>query len=95
MTFSVKLPSGRRALERAGGNLDQVFTQRRKLFNFPFLRMLRDILRFNRAASALAAAGTVPDLTLGAYLDAHGRICDVALQQIPVSTRSHGFTWIH
>jgi len=73
MTFSVKLPTGRRTLEWAGGNLDQVFTQRRNLLNLPFLRMLRDILRFNRAASALAAAAAAaPELSLGDYLDAHG-----------------------
>ncbi|WP_295999605.1 NAD(P)/FAD-dependent oxidoreductase [Rugamonas sp.] len=76
MTFSVKLPVGGRMLEWAGGNLDQVFTQRRNLVSLPFLRMLRDILRFNRAASALALTGPAsaaePGPTLGDYLDRHG-----------------------
>ena len=78
MGFSVKLPLGGRTLEWAGGNLDQVFSQRRNLLDPRFLRMLRDILRFNRAASAIAIAGerpggpAAPDCSLGAWLERHG-----------------------
>jgi predicted NAD/FAD-binding protein len=67
MGFSVKLPTGGRMLEWAGGNLDQVFCQRGNLFRPAFLRMLRDILRFNQAATALAQ-GRVPKISLGTYL---------------------------
>jgi predicted NAD/FAD-binding protein len=71
MGFSVKLPAGGRMLEWAGGNLDQVFCQRGNLLRPAFLRMLADILRFNRAATALAR-GAAPQVSLGAYLDEEG-----------------------
>lgn len=77
MSFSVKLPlaagPGARVLEWAGGNLDSVFIQRRNLLSPKFLRMVREILRFNRQASALAAEpASMPALTLGEFLDANG-----------------------
>lgn len=72
MSFSVKLPLGGRTLEWAGSNLDTVFAQRANLLRPAFLRMLRDILRFNREASALARAAHIPDMPLGAYLDQYG-----------------------
>ncbi len=76
MSFSVKMPvsdaPGARMLEWAGGNLDTVFTQRRNAFNPKFWGMLRDILRFNRQASALAVAADAPELTLGQFLRLHG-----------------------
>jgi predicted NAD/FAD-binding protein len=71
MGFSVKLPAGGRMLEWAGGNLDQVFCQRRNLFSAAFLGMLRDILRFNQAATALAR-GMSPNMSLGSYLREQG-----------------------
>jgi predicted NAD/FAD-binding protein len=67
MGFSIKLPTGGRTLEWAGGNLDQVFCQRGNLVRPAFLRMLRDILRFNQAATALAQ-GQPPAVSLGTYL---------------------------
>ncbi len=73
MSFSVKLPlAGRRTLEWAGANLDTVFAQRANLLNPRFLRMVRDILRFNREAGALAQGGAMPDTALGAWLDQQG-----------------------
>ncbi|MFM9433301.1 uncharacterized protein ACFDR9_000336 [Janthinobacterium sp. CG_23.3] len=76
MSFSVKMPvgagAGARVLEWAGGSLDTVFAQRSNLLRPRFLRMLRDILRFNRQAGALALAGAAPDVPLGAFLDANG-----------------------
>ncbi|NRR32756.1 FAD-dependent oxidoreductase [Oxalobacteraceae bacterium] len=73
MGFSVKLPlSRRRTLEWAGGDLDQVFSQRRNLASPAFLRMLVDIVRFNRAATGMALDGVAPALSLGSYLDLHG-----------------------
>jgi predicted NAD/FAD-binding protein len=73
MSFSVKLPlsdkPGARVLEWAGANLDTVFAQRRNLFNLRFLRMLRDIVRFNRQTTALALAGeSVSAIALGDFL---------------------------
>ncbi len=74
MSFSVKLPLGKRMLEWAGANLDTVFTQRRNLFSPRFLVMLRDILRFNREATALAVSGygDAGAVSLGDYLNNHG-----------------------
>jgi len=43
-------------LEWAGANLDTVFVQRRNLGSLRFLRMLRDIVRFNRHSTQLASA---------------------------------------
>ena len=57
MSFSVQVPSaGRQQLEWGGASLNSVFAQRRNLANGKFLRMLKDILRFNRATTALAEA---------------------------------------
>lgn len=74
MSFSVRLPLGGGMLEWAGANLDTVFAQRRNLLRPRFLVMLRDILRFNRQASAIAAAPggwALPQMSLGAFLDLH------------------------
>ena len=63
MSFSVKVPAsagqGRKhaALEWSGSNLNSVFAQRGNLLNWRFLRMLRDILRFNQRCTALAESG--------------------------------------
>ena len=56
MSFSVQVPrsNGQRGLEWNGANLNSVFAQRRNLFNPRFLGMLRDVLRFNTLATALA-----------------------------------------
>ena len=47
MTLSIKAPGG---LEWAGTNLRTIFAQRRNLVSLSFLKMLGDILRFNRQA---------------------------------------------
>ena len=59
MSFSVKVPdvSSGRALEWSGASLNSVFAQRGNMTSWKFLRMLRDIVRFNRVTSALAASG--------------------------------------
>ena len=73
MSFSVKLPRpGQRTLEWAGASVDTLFAQRANLLDARFLRMLRDILRFNRQASALAQGGAMPGIALGAWLDQQG-----------------------
>lgn len=67
MSFSVSIPDQR--IEWAGTNLATVFAQRRNLLRPAFLRMLADLLRFNREATRLAT-GT-PDgraESLGAFL---------------------------
>ncbi len=72
MSFSVKFPLGHRDLEWSGSNLNTVFAQRRNLFNPRFLRMLRDILRFNKETTALVTRPQqMPELSLGEYLDLH------------------------
>ncbi|MDX2082398.1 MAG: NAD(P)-binding protein [Rickettsiales bacterium] len=50
MSFGVKIDNG---LEYAGTNLNTVFAQRKNIFNWQFLMMLRDILRFNKKAEAI------------------------------------------
>ena len=76
MSFSVKLPRSQKPhaamLEWAGSNLDTVFAQRANLLDPRFLRMLREILRFNRQASALAQGGVMPHQALGRFLDDQG-----------------------
>lgn len=77
MSFAVKLPlsdrPGAAMLEWAGSNLDTVFAQRRNLLRPRFLRMLRDILRFNRETTQLALrAGAMDEMPLGDFLVARG-----------------------
>lgn len=70
MSFAVSLLD--RDLEWAGTNLATVFGQRRNLLRPRFWGMLADILRFNRAATAIALGGAPGERTLGEFL-AHGR----------------------
>jgi predicted NAD/FAD-binding protein len=74
MSFSVQaqLRGGRR-LEWNGASLDTVFAQRRNLLDWRFLRMLREVLRFNRLATSLAEAQADERMSqpLGEWLDAH------------------------
>jgi predicted NAD/FAD-binding protein len=65
MSFSVRCD--RTGLEYNGTNLNGVFTQRRNLLRPSFLRMLRDILRFNREG-AIDAERVSADQTVGEYL---------------------------
>ena len=59
MSFSVQVPGAKRggALEWSGSSLATVFAQRSNLWNPGFLKMLWDVLRFNKLATALAASG--------------------------------------
>lgn len=73
MSFSASLDGG--ALEWSGSDLNGVFAQRRNLLSPRFLRMLADILRFNREAPIDAARfrhmiNGGP--SLGEYLDSKG-----------------------
>ena len=66
MTFSVSLASP--SLEWAGTSLDTLFAQRTNLLRPGFLRMARDVLRFNREAPRASGAATVGEfLAAGRY----------------------------
>ena len=71
MSFSVSCQ--RTGLEYGGNNLNTLFSQRRNLFNFPFLGMLKDILRFNKEAIQDLESGELREgVTLGEYLKDKG-----------------------
>ncbi len=58
MSFSVQAPGALngRKLEWSGSSLDTVFAQRGNLLNPRFIRMLRDLLRFNALCTRIAGA---------------------------------------
>jgi len=72
MSFSVQVPDV--GLEWSGNSLNAVFAQRRNLLRPSFLRMLRDLLRFNRLATDLAQRGEDAALAepIGDFLQRHG-----------------------
>ena len=80
MSFSVKVPGAFKggdghagqALEWSGSSLNSVFAQRGNLVRWRFLRMLRDIMRFNRITTALASANAEAAMAqpLGDFLQA-------------------------
>lgn len=69
MSFSVHCESG--VVEYSGSSLNGLFAQRRNVFRPPFYRMIRDILRFNRDATASLAFEDDAQ-TVGCYLLKHG-----------------------
>ena len=71
MSFSVQVPD--LGLEWSGNDLNSVFAQRRNLLRPRFWRMLIDLLRFNRIATALAAGGAEAalDEPIDAFLVRH------------------------
>jgi len=71
MSFSVDCHAS--GLQYNGTSLNTLFAQRRNLFNLNCLKMIREILRFNKETRADLAAGTIPDgETLGEYLNRNG-----------------------
>ena len=72
MSFSVRCE--RTGLEYGSASLDSIFAQRRNLLRPRFLRMLREILRFNREGKRLLEDGA-DDSDLGSVLEA-GRYSD-------------------
>jgi uncharacterized protein len=66
MGFSVKVSDA--GIEWCGSSLSSVFAQRGNLLKPRFLRMLGQIMRFNRQAIDDVAQGTVPDVSLQEYL---------------------------
>ena len=77
MSFSVSID---RSLEWSGDNLNTLFGQRKNLLRPTFWKMVNDILRFNRLATALATKhGSTRHSTdpkqlqsIASFLDAHG-----------------------
>ncbi|MEN9587535.1 MAG: hypothetical protein RIT15_1110 [Pseudomonadota bacterium] len=68
MGFSVQVG---KSLEWAGNSLSSVFTQRKNLASPRFWRMLKDMLRFNKAATRFALQPPNTTQTLGDYLIAN------------------------
>ena len=66
MSFGVSARGGQ--LEYALNNLDSLFAQRRNIVSPPFLRMLSDILHFNKNAAKVMQAG----MTIGQLLQSLG-----------------------
>jgi predicted NAD/FAD-binding protein len=69
MSFSVKVEEN--GLEYNGTNIDSLFCQRKNFFNPKFLRMIKDILRFNKKATQyfIDHQDVAPDkMTLEDYL---------------------------
>ncbi|MEP4769765.1 MAG: FAD-dependent oxidoreductase [Roseibium sp.] len=67
MSFALSADNG--ALEWSGTSLNAVFAQRKNIVSPRFLKMLRDIFRFNKQAVADLKAGKLSGDTLGGYLD--------------------------
>jgi len=65
MSFSVSIDDGR--LEYAGTNLGTVFAQYANILKLRFIKMLLNILRFNRRAAEILKSDE--DISLGQYLD--------------------------
>ncbi|MDH0050340.1 NAD(P)/FAD-dependent oxidoreductase [Comamonas terrigena] len=76
MSFSVQVPQadGSAGLEWSGSSLRGVFAQRRNLLRPRFLKMLAEILRFNRLATRIAQEGNEARLhsSIEVFLDDHG-----------------------
>ena len=71
MSFSVDCSST--GLQYNGTSLNTLFAQRRNLLNLPFLKMVREILRFNKETRADLNAGNINnEETLGEYLNRNG-----------------------
>lgn len=68
MSFSVR--NDQAGMEYSGSSFSGLFAQRSNLVRPSFLRMLRDILRFNKEVRVHAQ--TDPHMTIGAYLDRSG-----------------------
>jgi hypothetical protein len=70
MSFSCRID--RAGVEWSGTDLRGLFAQPRNGCRPAFWQMLRDIVRFNRATTAMHARGSVWSISLGEYLDDAG-----------------------
>ncbi|QDG77517.1 NAD(P)/FAD-dependent oxidoreductase [Labrenzia sp. PHM005] len=68
MSFALSADCGK--LEWSGDSLNTVFAQRKNLLSPRFLKMLRDILRFNKQSVVDLTNGKLAGQTLGGYLEA-------------------------
>jgi predicted NAD/FAD-binding protein len=66
MSFAVKI--GDSKIEYAGTNLNAVFAQRKNILNPRFIKMLLDILRFNKLAQTLLNQEFNPDYSMMNFL---------------------------
>ena len=66
MSFAVSCDDG--ALEWSGNGLGAIFAQKRNIFSPKFLKMLAEILRFNKQARLDLASGALCGKSLGGYL---------------------------
>ncbi|HEC59242.1 MAG TPA: FAD-dependent oxidoreductase [Methylophaga sp.] len=67
MTFAASIADS--GLEYAGNDLNTLFAQRKNILSPRFLKLVYDILKFNRQAKALIEDDTAdPELTLGEFL---------------------------
>ena len=75
MSFSVQAPKawGEQSLEWSGSNLDTVFAQRGNLLRPKFLKMLADVLRFNKICTRIAEQQKESDMRqpLSVFLKDH------------------------
>ncbi|MCW8996349.1 MAG: FAD-dependent oxidoreductase [Psychromonas sp.] len=71
MSFSVSHPGS--TLEYNGSTLNGLFAQRRNLFNFKFLKLIKEILAFNhRCTQDWQTKQINKVMTLGSFLDKYG-----------------------
>ncbi len=70
MSFSVR--DEETDLEYNGHNLNTLFSQRRNLLRPRFLRLVGDILRFNKASKAAIAGDSIGDETLDDFVQSQG-----------------------
>jgi uncharacterized protein len=68
MSFSVRHDAA--GLEWAGTSVDALLAQRRNAWSPRFWSMLAGIARFNRETTRLVETGTLPDVSLGEFLQA-------------------------
>ena len=65
MSFAASINQGQ--IEYAGTNLGTVFAQKKNIFNWQFLLMLRDIMKFNKSATNILQRAD--NISLGEFLD--------------------------
>lgn len=71
MSFSVKNEDT--GLEYSGSNLNALFAQRSNLINFKFIKLVKEILSFNKLCQSAWEQKTLDDqITLGRFLDKQG-----------------------
>lgn len=70
MSFSVRNDSI--DLEYNGSSVNGLFAQRKNIFNFKFLKLIKDILKFNGDAKNMLANEANANLTIGQYVDRLG-----------------------